>query len=127
MTRTRVIDCYSNRVTIVLSVTRIESETPKIVTRVESLTRVTLSRDFILKAAMKARHWQNLVKLMQKCCQPQIRVSVPLENADTLAMKFLCQTLVERNRLDEGFPIFLRFHTTWAPSIANAYHFFQNN
>ena len=33
----------SSRVTIFLNVTRIESESPKIVTRVESLTRVTLS------------------------------------------------------------------------------------
>ena len=33
----------STRVTIFLNVTRVESESPKIVTRVESLTRVTLS------------------------------------------------------------------------------------
>ena len=33
----------SNRVTIFLNVTRVDSESPKIVTRVESLTLVTLS------------------------------------------------------------------------------------
>jgi len=55
MALTRVIDCDSSRVilwktwldlsrvTIFLNVTRVESESPKIVTRVESLTRVTLS------------------------------------------------------------------------------------
>jgi len=44
------------RVTIFLNVTRVESESPKIVTRVESLTRVTLSlgfRIFILHFGMK--------------------------------------------------------------------------
>jgi len=43
MTLTRVIDCGSIRVTIFLNVTRVKSESPKIVTRVASLTRVTLS------------------------------------------------------------------------------------
>jgi len=55
MTLTRAIDCDlcrtesfcvkrdSSRVTIFLNVTRVESESPKVVTRVESLTRVTLS------------------------------------------------------------------------------------
>jgi len=57
MTLTQVIDCdstrvespsfstwlESSRVTIFLNVTRVESESPKFVTRVESLTRVTLS------------------------------------------------------------------------------------
>jgi len=57
MTLTRVIDCESSRVilwktrlessrvTILLNVTRVESESSKIVTRVESLTRITLSLD----------------------------------------------------------------------------------
>jgi len=36
----------SSRVTIFLNVTRVESESPKIVTRVDSLTRVTLSLMF---------------------------------------------------------------------------------
>jgi len=43
MTLTRVVDCDWNRATIVLNVTRVQSESLKIVTRVESLTRVTLS------------------------------------------------------------------------------------
>jgi len=55
MTLSRVIDCdsirvilwktwlESSRVTIFFKVTRDESKSPKIVTRVESLTRVTLS------------------------------------------------------------------------------------
>jgi len=52
MTLTRVFDCDSChsvkkrdsiRVTIILNVTRVESESLNIVTRVESLTRVTLS------------------------------------------------------------------------------------
>jgi len=34
--------CDSSRVTIFLNVTRVESKSPQIVTRVESLTRVTL-------------------------------------------------------------------------------------
>jgi len=44
----------SSRVTIFLNVTRVESESPKIVTRVESLTRVTLSLEARLKIETNA-------------------------------------------------------------------------
>jgi len=43
MPLTRDIDCVSSLVTIFLSVTRVEPESPEIVTRVEPLTRITLS------------------------------------------------------------------------------------